>query len=179
MSELTMECPYCMQHLSFDESLIGQEAQCPNCNKNIKLQQPDDSIDKIDINIENASNNENKSKDSLKNIIDKFVKKNHILLLCLIAACVIFLFLANVLLGFILYQQSELQNKLSSIDLDVARIRHEVAGTIKDFKIIDYTWESSYSMKAEFKNAIDLGYEPVGMTNLNSMKGGMFLFIKR
>lgn len=47
------------------------------------------------------------------------------------------------------------------------------------YKIINYTWEYSSLMESEFRKALDAGFEPAGYLCQNSIKGGMFLFVKR
>ena len=75
---------------------------------------------------------------------------------------------------FLCLQLNDVKDKLVDVDNKLGK-----SNRIVDCKIINYTWEYSYSMEKEFKDAIAAGYEPVGYLCQNSIKGGFFLFVKR
>lgn len=75
-------------------------------------------------------------------------------------------------------QLTNIHRQMTSINGQLETMSHK-SNPIVGYKIINYTWEYSYSMEAEFRNAIKEGYEPVGYVCQNSLKGGFFLFIKR
>ena len=41
--EINIECPWCNQHYSVDESFIGQNVECAVCEKQFIVRNPDDS----------------------------------------------------------------------------------------------------------------------------------------
>lgn len=75
-------------------------------------------------------------------------------------------------------QMIKMNDKLESMSHKLESMSYK-SNPIIGFKIINYTWEYQYTMDAEFKEALDAGYEPVGYVCQNSIKGGFFLFVKR
>ena len=44
--EFKIECPWCNQHYSVDESFIGQNVECSVCEKTFIVRNPNDSVPK-------------------------------------------------------------------------------------------------------------------------------------
>ena len=60
--EINIECPWCNQHYSVDESFIGQNVECAVCEKQFIVKKPDDPA--------SASENEPASPSSLQEETD-------------------------------------------------------------------------------------------------------------
>ena len=60
--EFKIECPWCNQHYSVDESLVGQKVECSVCEKEFVVRKPNDTLQKG-------------NKDTQNNLTDYFSKK--------------------------------------------------------------------------------------------------------
>ena len=124
------------------------------------------------------------------------------LLLWIVGGCALLLLVLNVLLGLSLFIQQtnveRLEKRIQGLQMVVNNglestrdSQTKMAKDIKTlasnttykpvtgYKIINYTWEYSALMEREFREALSAGFEPAGYLCQNSIKGGMFLFVKR
>lgn len=201
METRTVFCPHCQSSLDTPVSLEGKEVQCPICKKNFTVIFQEESVE------ENPPMDSPQEKDQAQfffrhseqsdyspqkqnplKIVEK-KKTNHpfakrILLLWITGGCACLLIIMNILMGFSLFVQQENVNKLEKRLQGLAKDINELASNtsykpVTEYKIINYTWEYSALMESEFKNALAAGFEPAGYLCQNSIKGGMFLFVKR
>ena len=124
-----------------------------------------------------------------------FIFSKWAILLWMTGGCACLLLVLNILLGLSLFVQQanieKLENRIQGLQTmaiqglqtmakDISSLASNTAyKPVAEYKIIDYTWEYPASMNIEFKQALAAGFEPAGYVCQNSIKGGMFLFVKR
>ena len=90
--EFKIECPWCNQHYSVDDSLIGQNVECSICKKQFTVRKPTVSIPKIEKTTEYSSNQaHNPEKKTLfsKTNIRKVIIGCAVLVVVSVSICVI------------------------------------------------------------------------------------------
>ena len=106
--EIKIECPWCNQHYSVDESFIGQKVECSVCEKEFVVSKPKESVPKEkphttdyfsdyfskkeNANSSNVSLNQNQKKQALipKRIIPKVIVAFSALVIVLIVLSVVY-----------------------------------------------------------------------------------------
>ena len=90
--EFKIECPWCNQHYSVDESFIGQNVECSVCGKQFTVRKPPVSTPTIEKTTEYSSNqahNPEKNTFAPKNNILKVIIGCAVIVVVLISICVV------------------------------------------------------------------------------------------
>ena len=90
--EFKIECPWCNQHYSVDDSFIGQNVECSVCGKQFTVRKPTVSVPTIEKTTEYSSNqthNPEKKTLASKNNIRKVIIGCAALVVVLISVCVV------------------------------------------------------------------------------------------
>lgn len=90
--EFKIECPWCNQHYSVDDSFIGQNVECSVCGRQFTVRKPTVSALTIDNTTEYSSNqayNPKKKAFAFKNIIRKVLIGCAVLVFVAVSICVV------------------------------------------------------------------------------------------
>ncbi len=198
MATGTVQCPNCGGQFSVDSSMAMQNVRCPHCGESIYLEGFESEPQSAKTKGLGGRTKEYAAPriSTPSRSIDQAPKERpkvflHILLVAIVASLVFLSVQVSRLYAHafrLCEHMSKVNDKLEGINGKLYDVKDKLADVdnklgrgnrIVGYKIINYTWEYSYSMDSEFKEAIEAGYEPVGYICQNGIKGGFFLFVKR
>lgn len=185
MKYFDFSCPFCQQQFSIASELEGEFFKCPTCGQDFVIESTETrsasakrteieqninshpetvsvQIEQLKLEIARQAEFANTAVRELKNI-------NRLLSWLFGLLIVIILFIHFITVPAFLQNIGDHLNKLAD----------NIPGQITDNRIISYTWEEFGEMESKVRNALDAGYEPAGFMCNNSLKGGLFLFVKR
>jgi len=194
-----IHCPYCNQKYDLDEFMEGAKVECAKCSQKFTLDMmlvdandraPEKPPRSTPVPVAKPVGTQHYKKDSEQNEVEGEKKERpafasmpariqsigltNVLLIAIAVLLVVLctgMFKTNKQMSRTDEQMSEISDKLDALSTK--------SNPITGYKLVDYTWEYPSLMEMEFRNAIDEGYEPAGLISLNSLKGGIFLFVKR